>query len=221
MKITPQVLSIPPYISTIWDNIVTLKSEGPIENLTLLIHLKTGEVISVPSLKKEEIELIFEKHVEYGELLLPKENSKFPLPFSFSLPMKGDGSLASFGDSMNHNPEQSDLPEIPPDILNKVTVIAKAFGFDELTSPEDAKEDCNCIFCQLKRALNPVEHLEEKISAEDLHFRDWEIEEMSEKLFCVTSPLDKNEQYNVYLGEPIGCTCGEKNCEHMKAVLQS
>ena len=70
----------------------------------------------------------------------------------------------------------------------------------------------------MKRALTPTE---EKIDDLDLVFRDWEIKELSNNLYTVTNPLDLNEHYNVFLGEPIGCTCGHKNCEHIKAVLQS
>ena len=40
-------------------------------------------------------------------------------------------------------------------------------------------------------------------------------------LIVVTNPLDANEHYNVFLGDPIGCTCGQKNCEHIRAVLNS
>ena len=34
-------------------------------------------------------------------------------------------------------------------------------------------------------------------------------------------PLDPNEHYNVFLGTPLGCTCGEKDCEHIRAVLST
>ncbi|NGX33463.1 MAG: hypothetical protein K1060chlam4_01531, partial [Candidatus Anoxychlamydiales bacterium] len=40
-------------------------------------------------------------------------------------------------------------------------------------------------------------------------------------LYRVTNPLDENEHYSVFLKDPIGCTCGKKNCEHVKAVLNS
>ena len=41
-----------------------------------------------------------------------------------------------------------------------------------------------------------------------------------EKMFTVTNRLDKNEKFNVYLGKPIGCTCGKEGCEHILAVLR-
>jgi hypothetical protein len=66
----------------------------------------------------------------------------------------------------------------------------------------------------------PLEEIEE-VSDEDLKFRDWEIKQTAEQLYTVTNPLDANEHYNVFLGSPLGCTCGDKNCEHIRAVLTS
>ena len=57
------------------------------------------------------------------------------------------------------------------------------------------------------------------MNEEDLKFRNWEIEQTADKLYIVTNPFDKNEHYSVFLGDPLGCTCGEKNCEHIRAVL--
>ena len=44
---------------------------------------------------------------------------------------------------------------------------------------------------------------------------------MNDKLFTVINKLDQQEKYNVFLGEPVGCTCGKQGCEHMLAVLKS
>jgi len=227
MQITPKILSIPPYLSTTWDTIAALKSEPNNGAYSLIITLKTGDSITVPSLSEEEITTILEAHAQYLQPIAPfqglGQGLGFPVPFSFSLPLKQDGGpVASLGDSMRHNPEQSDLPDIPVEILGRVTMIAKAFGLDDFSALEEAVDGCNCTYCQLKRAfVSTLEIGEEKIKDEDLHFRDWEVSEISDKLFTVTSPLDKNEQYNVFLGEPLGCTCGNKNCEHIKAVLRS
>ncbi len=221
MEITPKVLSIPPYLSTTWENIAALKTEKIGETFTLIITLKAGDQVAIPSLTESDVNSILEAHAQYLQPVIPLQNPKFPVPFSFSLPFKQEGPISSLGESMHHNPEQSDLPEIPPEILSKVAIIAKAFGFDDLSALEQSETDCNCIYCQLKRAFTPLDNDEERIKDEDLHFRDWEVNEVSDKLYTVTSPLDKNEQYNVFLGEPLGCTCGQKNCEHVKAVLHS
>ena len=65
------------------------------------------------------------------------------------------------------------------------------------------------------------EREEEIVSDEDLKFKTWDIVQTGEKLYDVTNPLDTKEQYHVYLGEPVGCTCGEQYCEHIRAVLSS
>ena len=93
----------------------------------------------------------------------------------------------------------------------------------DLPKPED---NCNCMHCQVSRALqigmgiNP-ENLDEAVDEQDLKFRDWDILEEGAHLYRVTNPLDENEHYSVFLKDPIGCTCGKKNCEHIKAVLNS
>ena len=61
----------------------------------------------------------------------------------------------------------------------------------------------------------------EEVTDEDLKFRTWDIKQPGKKLYLVTNPLDNNENYNVFLGKPVGCTCGQKYCEHIKAVLNS
>jgi hypothetical protein len=132
--------------------------------------------------------------------------------------LKPEGPLNPLGESMQHHAEQSNLPNIPSEILNKMAVIAKAFGLDHAADLEPAMPGCNCIYCQLRNVLTPPE---EVIQDEELSFRDWEVKEMAHHFYSVTSPLDNKEQYNVFLGEPIGCTCGQNNCEHIKAVLRS
>ena len=63
MKITETHISIPPYISTTWDNISSLHSE---EGL-LIFSLKDGNDIEVPNLTKQEIDEIFSQHLHFLE----------------------------------------------------------------------------------------------------------------------------------------------------------
>jgi len=67
------------------------------------------------------------------------------------------------------------------------------------------------------------ENFDEEVKDEELTFKDeWEVKETGDKLlFSVHNPLDPKECYSVFLGDPIGCTCGKKNCDHIKAVLRS
>ena len=97
-----------------------------------------------------------------------------------------------------------------------------------------AEPHCNCMYCQIARAFSDKESLvdqdtvnpeiEEAVSDVELTFReDWIInpESSNKNLYLVINPSDEAEKYTVFLGKPIGCTCGEKNCEHIRAVLNS
>jgi hypothetical protein len=217
MKITPRILSIPPYVSTSWGNISSLHIR---ENSLLVISLNDGTQIEVPNMAQEEIDAIFQAHATFSEMetsSLPKgiDNS-----LSFSIPIKSDGTtLDALGSHMQHNPEQSDLPPIPPHILTKIGSIIRTLGLEDASVLDKAEPNCNCVYCQLSRAVQgePEEIVEEA----DLKFRDWEVSQRQEKLYHVVNPLDKNEYYDVFLGEPIGCTCGSKNCEHIRAALNT
>lgn len=222
MKITSSILSIPPYISTSWKNVAALHlREG---STILVIVLKNQMQVQIPGLENQVLEAIFEAH---SQSLNEESSPKSPIdgPFSFSLPIKPDGPIASLGSAMQHNPEQADLPQMPPDVLKKITAIARAFGLEDLSALPKAEPHCNCVYCQVARALNeeeaPKEEKEEEVTLEDLRFRNWDIKQMATQLYQVTNPLDENEQYQVFLGTPIGCTCGSKNCEHIRAVLSS
>jgi hypothetical protein len=215
MKITSSILCIPPYISTTWDHINSLhiKTEGAYP--TLVILLNSGNQVEIPNLPKETLNEIFESHAKFAE-----EKAAFEKPMHFNLPFSPDGGLGTLGTSLQHNPEQANLPPIPPDILNKVLLIARAFGLNEnaFVHPEP---DCHCVACQIHRALKGEQEEGETVSLEDLKFRDWEIQDKGDKLYAVTNPLDSSESYTVFLGDPIGCNCGCKNCEHIRAVLSS
>jgi hypothetical protein len=228
MKITSTVLSIPPYLSTTWKNISSLHVKEEKGALTLVVILQNRTQIEVPKLQKTTIDAIFEAHARYAETA-DRESKIFqnPLnpvegPFNFSLPLKSNGPIDSLGVAMQHNEEQADLPPLPPDVLNKITAIARAFGLDDASALPKAEANCNCVYCQVARALRGEETLpQEEVTEEDLKFRNWEITQAADKLYTVTNPLDANEYYSVFLGDPLGCTCGQKNCEHIGAVLNT
>jgi hypothetical protein len=106
--------------------------------------------------------------------------------------------------------------------LEKITTVARAFGLADTSALQDPEPNCNCVYCQVVRSLKQENKTpEEEVSESDLRFRNWDIVQTADKLYLITNPLDKNEHYNVYLGSPLGCTCGSKNCEHIRAVLSS
>lgn len=218
MKITSTILSIPPYLSTTWKNIASLHVR-PQDNLfTLVVALHNTTQIEVPNLNKETIDVIFESHAKFTEVECTA--NKFPpldSPYTIQLPMNSEGGLDTLP-HFQHNPEQANLAPLMPEILKKIGQVAKAFGLEDLGEPE---EDCNCMYCQLTRAMQSEDEEEIEISEDDLRFRDWEIVETGEKLYTVTNPIDANEHYQVFLGSPVGCTCGQTHCEHIRAVLNS
>ncbi len=139
------------------------------------------------------------------------------------------------GMPMGHNPEQADSPPIPAELLSKIAQLAKliAPGGETGDLPK-AEPHCNCVYCQVARALRDVvegddvpkpvpTHAsgEDVVSDEDLQFRQWDITQKGGNLYQVTNRLDPNESYQVHLAEPVGCTCGATNCEHVLAVLRS
>jgi len=230
MKITNQFLSIPPYISTTWTNITSLSvvngdETGPL----LLVELVHGGKVVVPGLEYDLIQNIFTAHEHAMEA---KAHPPQAFPTNFNLPTKlfGDG-LEKMGLMFQHNPEESNIPPLPPEILDKISISIKAIGLSETTAIPEPREGCNCSFCQIARAFQmaaqpePSEKQEteneEAVSEEDLHFCNWDIISKGDQLYDVTNRLDRSEHYQVYLGKPIGCTCGSADCEHIQAVLRS
>ena len=223
MKITPNILSIPPYISTAWKNISAIYSRAGLSGIQLIIVLHNRAQVEIPGLDPKEIGQILEAHAKYMETEETPIKSPLENPLSFSLPLHVDGqTIDSLGPAMQHNPNQANLPDLPPEILEKITVVARAFGLEDTSMLKNPQPNCHCIYCQVVRALKGGSpEPEEEVKEADLHFRNWDIAETSDKLYLVTNPLDQNEQYNVFLGEPLGCTCGHKNCEHIRAVLNT
>jgi len=223
MRINEKILSIPPYISTAWKNIASLsEKEG-----TLVINLKSGTNISIPALPAKTLEEIFTAHEKFLEHEVGEPTSGSDM--SFGIPFSAEGSPGMpFGTMMQHDSAQKNAPPIPDNAIDKIKHIATAMGMDEMMEQmPKAEPHCNCPYCQIARAIHGEsaqekdEGEEDIVTDDDLHFRDWEIEEIKDKLFRVKHPLNANEQYQVFLGTPVGCTCGQKDCEHIKAVLRN
>ena len=130
---------------------------------------------------------------------------------------------------MQHNADQKDAPDLPKEILEKIQSIMHIIGPTEMIAMAAAEKHCNCPYCQITRAIQgePMQKaeieadIEEEITENDLHFEQWNIQQTSELLFTVTNKLEACEHFQVYLGKPVGCTCGTEGCEHILAVLKS
>ena len=134
---------------------------------------------------------------------------------------------------MQHDLNQKDTPPLPKEILQKIAQVAKALGLDNeaFAIPVEAPY-CNCPYCQIAKTLHqPLAQevtpdidnslVSDAVNDQELKFREWDVEESSNKLYKVSNPCNQQELYQVFLGQPIGCTCGKNNCEHILAVLRS
>jgi len=208
----------------------------------LIIVLHNGTVIDIPNLDSELIEQVFTAHTNYVEQdsneLHVESLKQYEPPkgvnensFSFGIPfqMSGAEGMDNVSSFLQHNPEQGNAPQMPSEVIQKITTITKALGMDmEQMSIPKAEPHCNCPYCQIARAIQngnektvDEKEIEEVVTEDDLRFRDWDIKQEGDKLYIVTNPLNAQEHYQVFLGNPVGCTCGEKNCEHVRTVLNS
>ena len=221
MKINSKILSIPPYISSTWENIASLHIELRNGHRILIVTLHNGSNLEIPGLEEEAIKKIFETHTQFLEESTSYEEGS---ELVFGMPP----GMESMQNMMQHNPEQSDAPPIPAEVLEKISNVSNALGIDlsEQAVPE-AEPNCNCMYCQVARAIagQPAhverEVIEEVVSDDDLKFKEWDISQVDDKRYDVINPLNSEEHYQVFLGNPIGCTCGKKDCEHITAVLKS
>ena len=221
-KINHKILSIPPYISTSWKNISTLHMKEVEGKQVLVIVLHNGTLIEIPGLETSLIEHIFDAHSQYVDqetkepqaesLKTFEPNKEGDVSFSFGLPfqMSGSESVENISSFLQHNPEQANAPEMPLEVIQKITSITKALGMDmEQMSIPKAEPHCNCPYCQIARAIQGEAKeeapTEEEVSDDDLRFRDWDIKQEGDKLYVVSNPLDANEHYQVFLGNPVGC----------------
>ncbi|CAM0117412.1 hypothetical protein [Rhabdochlamydiaceae symbiont of Dictyostelium giganteum] len=228
MKITSQIVSIPPYISTSWKNIVSFHTKGDSSEQIVIVELKSGDKVFIPDLKQEEITTLFLAHAKFLEESLqePAKEIKaaafsppFPLPFLFP-------NFEGFSALIQHDIDKKDHPNLPPELMEKLVPILQTLISEEPNLLSPSEPDCNCPHCQImEHVLGStdafIEEDDDVVSLEELKFRVWDIEEKTPRLYNVKNPSDAKEEYTVFLGTPLGCTCGFSGCEHIQAVLKS
>jgi len=258
MKINYKILSIPPYISTSWHHVTSLHLEKRDDETLLVVGLSNGVCIEVPLLEQPIIDAIFAIHAKVIEqsgsshpLFLGPQTNTHPnggvekkesiFTFGFPLPVSME-HFEQLGTFLQHSSQQSNAPDLPQEVLQKVGSLIRTIGVDNASVLPSPEPHCNCPHCQIARALhaglesdgsNP-EHIgikkesadlgetaqkEEEVLPGELIFRDkWEINLIGDQIYKVTNPKDEKEYYNVFLGAASGCTCGKPNCEHVHAV---
>ncbi|MBY0528975.1 MAG: hypothetical protein K2P51_02165 [Rhabdochlamydiaceae bacterium] len=242
IRINAHILSIPPYISASWSSIASLHVEQQGANHILVVTLLNGNCIEVPDLQGSLLETVFSAHAKFLEQDQPAAQNNFPQKslmqpaeitkhfLSLEAPSKSNLEFEQFGGVLQHNPEQADTPDLPIELINKIAQLSQTIGIDDPNALPQPEPHCNCVHCQIAKAMqtginkeskSETELSEEIVTEEDLTFRSWDIVQKDKQLFIVSNPIEAKEQYTVFLGEPMGCTCGEKHCEHIRAVLHS
>lgn len=237
MKINLKVLSIPPYISTSWDQVSSLHMDK--DSTTLIILLKNGKQVRIPDLQGNLLDEIFKVHADVLELTAanpfkPNFSNLGPsLSIGIAPTMQGVEGLESFTSMLQHDPAQKNAPPVPQEILDKIVNVSKALGMEgQAFNMPPAEAHCGCPYCQVARAMlgdktGPLlpdlskDSGDEPVSDADLSFKEWDITKIADKLYDVVKPFDPAQHFRVYLGKPIGCTCGKNDCEHVIAVLNS
>ncbi len=82
-KFNTNVLSLPPYLSTSWKNVLSLQVISKPYGAVLVVELTTGPV-EVPHLDRETIDQIFKAHAEFLN-----EESQTKQMTTFSVPLPG------------------------------------------------------------------------------------------------------------------------------------
>jgi hypothetical protein len=243
-KINEKFISIPPFISTSWEEVMALQ----VDEGDLIVILKDSSVIEVPSVDPEVLQEAFESHASYLEKkkLTPKDlirkrptDKLLGMGIGIGGPSGtessfrfGMGPIDGVGGAMQHNPEHMHAPDLPKEILHKIAAIAQIVSGDQNIEAPQAEPHCNCPHCQIARAIAKTSAnseksidvhgvVEEEVLENELCFQQWDIIHTGDKLYTVVNKLDTDEKYSVYLGHPVGCTCGKDGCEHILAVLKS
>lgn len=248
MKVTNRMISIPPYISTSWANVQAVHMTDGVLVVTILDgeaisipDLTLQEIDLIFKAHTAFLELDEKNEPRQQTQHNPTSISAGSLPGLLQSFLGNDsnqtppirvafGNLENLGAMMQHNSAQADSPDLPSEVLEKVATVAKWIAPEDTQNIPKAEPHCNCFYCQITRAITgqtKSEHVHvgptptPEVAMEELQFQQWWVQQVGESLFVVTNKLDCDEKYSVYLGEPLGCTCGKQGCEHLVAVLQS
>lgn len=244
MKVTSTYLHLPPHLSTSWTQVRAIY----LKQTDLVISLLDGTLVGIHGLNQESIDIIFAAHAAFLELQTNTQRPPIQL-FQISKTNPTEGKFLENGDTstfklnfdnmesltsaMQHNPAQANMPLLPKEVVAKIAEVAKIVAPEDIANMPQPVPNCNCPHCQIARAVHQISDTEqfshplssvsseEIVSADELKFQQWEIQQTGDKLFVVINRLDTLEKYNVFLGEPVGCTCGKSGCEHILAVLQT
>lgn len=229
MKITSRRLSIPPYVSCSWDQVSSLHVEELDDRRDLIVFMTSGARVTIPHLSETLIDMIFTAHGEFLDQGATPDFESNTIQIEGALPpglipLSGNILNGGIADLMQHNPAHKDMPNLSAEVLGKVVGMIKIIAPDDFGNLSPSEPHCNCIHCQVSRSASSQDAedvSDEVISDADLTFKDWDVTPEGENLYAVRHPIELNEEYHVFLGDPIGCTCGSKQCEHIAAALRT
>ncbi len=230
IRITEKLLCLPPFLSTTWEQVRYLKLEiDKAGHEVLVICMSDGGIVRLLDINEKLLSAIFEGHLRFLEERAKASVVQHALGhFEQMLAHLKSGILTpeNVADLLSHNAEHAGLPPLPKEVLDKITQVAHWITPQEASAMPHPEEGCNCVHCQIARTIQEKvsstdEMGGEEVKLEELSFRDWIVQEMGDKLYQVTNPDNPQDQYSVFLGSPIGCTCGMKDCEHIKTVLNT
>lgn len=235
MLINREVFSLPPFISTSWGHIKALYMQED----QLVVCLSEGIIIKIPSIPANLLEKIFQSHAEYiteqAKANSLKRRRREPDLFTaMDAPLRiGSISMENMvSNAYQHNPEQSDMPDIPPEILEKIVNVTKLLMPEGDLQIPKAEPHCNCLFCQMSRAIHqemeqaevipPQQEETKMLPVADTLPTQWVIESIGEHCYEVYQQEAPSTKFKVFLGEgQVGCNCGQQGCDHILAVLRS
>lgn len=240
MKITSFLLSLPPYFSARWEFIQSIRMQ---ENV-LIVTLKDGSSSTIPHLSNDEISQIFHSFALYAEAPPTITTQENPLKRDISQLVEGvkkgfsdfvhilsksGGNALGFAKALEHDPSNANMPPLPPEAIQKIEMLLQIVPEEDIMAMQAPIDHCMCMYCQVQRLLRQAlfkkkeigENEGEPVDENELKFNEWIVSPVSDKLYSVRNKLDPEEEYRVFLGEPLGCTCGKANCEHIIAVLRS
>jgi hypothetical protein len=214
MMCDDSIFSFPPYLSTTWEHVaaVSMHPSGRVE-----IALNNGSCVLLPDISPDQTDAIFQCHKRYLSKKISTEGRVIQ-KFGMGLEIPGSGAIP-----LQHNPLEAGGSHLPEEFIEKLAEITKATLPKEILSDFTPEPHCHCTFCEIARAANPgVEELVEIATPkEETIANRWIVQQVSEKLYTVSSSEDPAESYSVFLGQPIGCTCGKADCVHIISVLKS
>ncbi|MGR3951570.1 MAG: SWIM zinc finger family protein [Chlamydia sp.] len=250
MKVTKTILFIPPYISTRWSSVSTLSQINTDtiqviltdKNAISIPYLSQEQIEQIFSCHLESLEEpTSAHHPEYMKqqdfvdlIALVQSGIKEIMALILKL---GSTAISSVGKALEHDSKNSKMALLSPEMREKVLMLLNVIPKEDILGMPLPEPDCNCMYCQISRILRTElefkaensdeekiaqeDALEEEVHEHDLEFSEWSVSPISEKLFLVRNKLEPYEEYRVFLGNPIGCTCGKPNCEHIVAALRS